>query len=368
MSPQQDLNHNQNVPLVIIAFTDATRASGSLQGGSYLVNYFNPNYNSQFAFQNFIDFKNNRDARFVIIHRQTDNLSIQAAAGISSNGGSYYGNLEYYQGDPEYGNTPKFYYQQSDFVYQQSVSDEILQNFCKFDGYVKFFYEKQETCTNPTDPAYGSVFNGKFVLPYGGTYQYMKLFAVNTVTNAEIPVNFYPLVTGNTFSYQIQLNDIMPVPVTGAFKLRLDLTFDFNGNSHTITSWNNYPDSFFGGSNINFGICKNGQAIKNILIDSHQEKIDKNADPNNLNQKLFTDNNIFKLSPNPTNGIFSITLDEYTSGRLDITDINGINIYTESFKNKKTIDLDIQSRIKGIYIVKITNNKGETSIKKVLKN
>lgn len=370
LSPQQSLSHNPDVPLVIISFTDAERASGSLPGGSYLVNFFNPTFNSQFAFQNFTDFKNNRDVRFVMIHRSPDNASTLAAAVIASNGGSYFGNLENYSGNPEHGYTPKFYYQQSDFVYQQSVGDQILQNFCKFEGYVKFFYEKAQACTTPSAPQYNPIFNGKFSLPAGATFLYMKLFAVNTVTNAEIPVNFNPTIIGNTFYYPIQPNDINPVPTSGEFRFRIDVFFDYGGNVNTVSGWNNYPISWYGGSDVLFGSCRTSQIIKDhVTIENTSIKIERNADPNNLKQTFFPANNIIiKLFPNPTDGIFNITLDRDTSGRLDIIDINGVNIHTEFFKNKKTFDLDINSRIKGIYIIKITNYKGEIFTKKVLKN
>ncbi|MGE6396863.1 T9SS type A sorting domain-containing protein [Chryseobacterium scophthalmum] len=370
VSPQANLNHNPAVPLNVILYTDAERASGSLQGGSYLVNYFNPTFNSSAAFENVTSFKNDRDAKFIIVHKNSDPDSMAAAATIASGGGSYGGNLENYSGDPDYGLTPKLYFNQPSFQIDPSFLDLIIHDFCNFNGSMKFFYELAAYCTNPANPSYQTI-EGEFLLPIGATPLYMKCSAVNTVTNYEIPVNFNPTITGNTFSYYIQPTDISPVPTSGTYDFRVDLFFDYGGNTQTISSWNSYPDWYWP-ADINYdNTCsRNGQVIKTDKINKTlNRKIDRDADPNNLSNQSSTENaKTFKLFPNPNNGVFNILMDKVKTGRLEITDINGKHVYSDFFENKNTFSVNLKNKNNGIYFIKITDSSGEISMKKIIIN
>lgn len=370
VSPQITLNHNTAVPLVVILYTDADRSSGSLSGGSYLVNFYNTNFNSPSAFTNVSSFKSDRNAEFIVMHKSPSPDATAAAAAISSPGGNYSGIIENYNGDPDFGALPKWYFPQSDFVLESSTYDSIINHYCIFNGSLKFLYEKGEACTSNSNPQYGTIFGGEFLLPVGATLDSMKMFAVDISTNNEIPVNFNPIIIGNTFTYSIQSNDISPIPSFGEYKLRIDLTFNYAGAIQKISSWNNYPSTWFGGSDINFGACKNGLPPKTVYnIPSFPAKVDKNANPNNLNNQLSIEKiSTFKLFPNPNNGVFSILMDKVKSGKLDITDINGKNIYSEFFENKNTLSVNLKNKNNGIYFIKITDMTGEISIKKIIIN
>lgn len=369
VSPQTTLNHNPAVPLVVILYTDGFRSTGAtFQGGSYLVNFYNPTLNSSYAFSNMTSFKATRSAKFIVIHKNPDTLSSEAAASISSFGGYYNGNIELYQGDPEFGKKPRLYFPQTNFNLDPQVLDQIIKDFCSFNGSLEFLYEQAAYCTNPSNPSYQTI-AGKFLLPLGGSLIDMKLFAVNTTTNAEIPVNFNPTINGNTFSYYIQPNDIYPVPTSGNFNFRVDLIFDDgNGNINTISSWNNYPDWYFTADIVYDGLCsKIAPIIPNHIIPKTTSiKIDKNADPNKINQQT-QNSNSFELTPNPNNGIFSIVLNTVTSGEVEVFDMNAKSVYLKAFKNKQSIDVNLQSLVNGTYIIKLTKDHKKVSTTKFIK-
>lgn len=370
LSSQTNLNHNPAVPLNVILYTDAERASGSLQGGSYLVNYFNPTLNSSSAFDNVTSFKKDRNVKFIVVHKNSDPSASAAAATIASSGGNYSGPLENYSADPDYGSLPKLYFNQSDFQLDPSFLELIKHDFCEFHGSMNFFYELAAYCTNPANPSYQTI-EGEFLLPIGATLLGIKCTAVNTVTNFDVPVNFNPTIIGNTFWYYIQPTDINPVPTSGTYDFRVDLIFDYGGNVNTISSWNSYPDWYWP-EDINYdNTCsKTSQVIKPNNINKKVDKnIDRNADPNHLIKKLSEENNkTFKILPNPNNGVFNILFTEATSGKLDITDINGKNIRSEFFENKQSIHVNLEQQISGIYLIKITDSKGIISTKKIIKD
>lgn len=73
-----------------------------------------------------------------------------------------------------------------------------------------------------------------------------------------------------------------------------------------------------------------------------------------------------KIAPNPSNGTFSISLKEIKEGKIEILDLYGITIYKSEFKNQDSVDINIQDKPRGIYILKIySDNKTYTS--KVIK-
>ena len=138
VSPQTQLNRNLFNDLAIFIFTDAHRGTNPIippsPSGSYLINATNTTPNSNAAFNIFTSFKNNRNARFVVVHLPPNLLSQEAAASIASLGGSYNGSIEGYPDDPDGADTlPRFYYPRSvqqGFNLTQTEIAQISQDLC----------------------------------------------------------------------------------------------------------------------------------------------------------------------------------------------------------------------------------------------
>ncbi len=62
----------------------------------------------------------------------------------------------------------------------------------------------------------------------------------------------------------------------------------------------------------------------------------------------------FKLYPNPSNGIFNISLDDKETGKIEVYDIYGTRVHSQGFKNSKVLVVDLEKQRKGIYFVKVT--------------
>ncbi|MBA3705514.1 MAG: T9SS type A sorting domain-containing protein [Bacteroidetes bacterium] len=75
-----------------------------------------------------------------------------------------------------------------------------------------------------------------------------------------------------------------------------------------------------------------------------------------------------KLSiyPNPSNGKFQLTSNDMKERIFEITDVLGSVILKSEIKNETT-EMDLSAQSKGIYFVKISDTKGNSIIKKIIK-
>ncbi len=72
--------------------------------------------------------------------------------------------------------------------------------------------------------------------------------------------------------------------------------------------------------------------------------------------------NKFKISPNPSNGIYVVTCEHDNLKTIEVTDINGKIIYFISNK-EKMYKIDISNYANGIYFLQIKSEKGKDSAK-----
>ena len=320
---------------------------GAIINGSYLVNYANPTLNTDIAFKNVIDFKIGRGAKFAFVHLTTvSNATIQAAqraaAAIASPGVTYAGVLEsirqilirgYCQGFTIIEQTVFGLYSEESHYWANLES-----NICDSSGWgtVKFEYEPGQCRTQ------AQYVNGSYTLPAGATFDALKLSITDVDTGVFYPVNFNPTWIGTQFNYGLQTSDFRCVPFGVAnYRFVLALIYTYNGSTYETYSWNNY-----------------------LWFD-----VDMNMDcplrmaPQSLEKKAG-----FKLTPNPTNGVFKVILDkDITAGSLMVTDVSGNTVYKTSFKDQKDIEVDIHSQNQGIYIVRVTSDKNETYSEKLIK-
>jgi photosystem II stability/assembly factor-like uncharacterized protein len=80
----------------------------------------------------------------------------------------------------------------------------------------------------------------------------------------------------------------------------------------------------------------------------------------------FSNDKQFNLAPNPTTGIFSLSGNNIT--HVMITDVLGKEISNTSYSAINNVSVDISSYKTGVYMVKVTNNLGNVSTIKVIKN
>ncbi|AZA50925.1 T9SS C-terminal target domain-containing protein [Chryseobacterium carnipullorum] len=343
VSSQNTLNLSQ--PLKIVIFTDAERNSGT-PNDSYLVNYNNTGLNSPLAFEDVVKFKVDYQTQFTMIHANTDTQALQAAASISSAGGLYSGPLETNIADPDNGALSRLYYNRPNgFSVGHTEVDywkELATNICDPGSLatVNFRYEPGE-CIEST-----SGIGGYYNLPAGATLVNFKLEIVSVEDGTVFPVTFNPSFgAGNFFNYYFQPSDFnYPVNngATGEQKFRLSMVYLQNGSYKIAYSWNNYP--YF-----DYDITMKCPPVPRAAKPLAGEKI-------------------FKLTPNPTTGLFKVILkNKLESARLEIRDLSGNAVYSKMLRNEKEIDIDISSRKEGVYIVNVINNKNEIYSEKIIK-
>nr|WP_315033694.1 T9SS type A sorting domain-containing protein [uncultured Chryseobacterium sp.] len=337
ISPQKTLNIKNEAKVVV--FTDAERASGSLS--SFLVDpAFASNYGSYGAFANAMDFKLNRAIRFTVIHASVDNDAIKAAASIAGPNGLYGGQFEAVNGDPTVGlrsyfnRTNGFDMVTGEIEYWKDLATSICSSL---DRSVDFLYEPG-ACIYAT-----SGLAGNYHLEAGTTLQELKLELVNLQTGEVYPVSPYPIVfgPGNSFTFNFAHTSFaaaLNAGSTGPHKFRLTMV---SSNGAVTYSWNKYP--FF----------------------DYDIDLDCPASPM---AKSSVEEKVFKLTPNPTNGLFKVILSkEVKSGRLEIRDLVGNTVYNKVLRSEKIIDIDLSSRKEGVYIVTLKTDNHENYSEKIIK-
>ena len=76
--------------------------------------------------------------------------------------------------------------------------------------------------------------------------------------------------------------------------------------------------------------------------------------------------NELKLFPNPVNNSLNIQLEEVAAYSLEVTDLNGRKIYSSKLTGQN-FELNTTEWLSGIYIIKLTNEKGQIYFNKVVK-
>lgn len=95
------------------------------------------------------------------------------------------------------------------------------------------------------------------------------------------------------------------------------------------------------------------------MISSVPEKSPINTEKNTQESDL-------KMYPNPTSGLFTIGLENIPEATVQVINISGQIIYSNSFKNQPEGKIDIQNQPAGVYIVKIMS-KQQVITKKIIK-
>lgn len=85
---------------------------------------------------------------------------------------------------------------------------------------------------------------------------------------------------------------------------------------------------------------------------------------NNLNNVSYTSDKLFVLAPNPNNGRFSVSGKNLVT--IELTDVLGKSVFTKNI-NELSADINISDFNAGVYMVKVTNNEGKSSVVKVVK-
>lgn len=78
-------------------------------------------------------------------------------------------------------------------------------------------------------------------------------------------------------------------------------------------------------------------------------------------------NHLVKIVPNPNNGVFKVIFPEIQSGIIEISNMLNNVVFTKHFEGIYDLDIDLKYKENGIYILKVTNEHGNTSILKVVK-
>jgi len=158
-----------------------------------------------------------------------------------------------------------------------------------------------------------------------------QVATVGQVYNYTTPDNtFFDDDGNNTLTYSAKLSNGNALPTW----------LNFDPNTHTFSGTPTATETI----NVRLTATDDALATASTIF-----KIEAKV----ATQIIETNNKIVKISPNPSTGLVNIKLDKTTSksATVEVTNIEGKLILTNSFNNNCTIDLN--GNVKGIYIIKV---------------
>lgn len=75
--------------------------------------------------------------------------------------------------------------------------------------------------------------------------------------------------------------------------------------------------------------------------------------------------NEISIYPNPSTGVYTLSLPENENFQISIVDLMGREVYSKSISNTKSLSIDISNQASGLYMMKLKSSKG-TVIKKLV--
>ena len=74
------------------------------------------------------------------------------------------------------------------------------------------------------------------------------------------------------------------------------------------------------------------------------------------------------VSPNPSNGIFTVTLEKLTEeATYEVVNMNGAAVQKNTIRNAAVIKINISQQPAGLYVLRITNKEGKQFLQKLQK-
>jgi len=159
--------------------------------------------------------------------------------------------------------------------------------------------------------------------------------------------------------------------VTGADGITVALSGDVT-DSKTINNGETFSFDVEGGNNVsvtatkqNFKFEKESYAFENISENKTDVNFTATKVATAINNKSFAN---FNCYPNPTNNTLFVELPaDNNIASVNISDITGKVLYQAMNITDKVLSVDVSKFNSGILIVKVTNNKGVSDIRKVIK-
>ncbi len=171
----------------------------------------------------------------------------------------------------------------------------------------------------------------------------------NANTNFRVTVNGTP-IGGNTVN-NIPANTYRP-PFSG-----VGGTTEWTKIYIDLTPYKNLPNIQLGLESSVAEPFANGAGPANLIDNIRIQRVD----PTGITNKAFQNN--ISVFPNPSNGVFSVSVPSAKTYTLEVTDLTGRVIRTENVKGNT--QLDLSGNAKGVYMLKITS-EGISGIQKLI--
>ena len=218
--------------------------------------------------------------------------------------------------------------------------------------------------------------------PYGyGTYRvsYSNIYGCY-VTSGPISINLSPSAAANftpAFSSAVTNSGLGAIDINVTASESGEHKWDLYGSNASGTlmvwlegsSWSSSSAYAFGPLSadeyfvvkhtIRRAPCNEEESLTRTFYESRSARSKKDASGGSSTE--------FQVSPNPSNGIFTVTLDGDAAGTVEVLDMQGKKVFTRELKdNTNTCEIDLSAYPKGVYLINMTGADGFQSKKIII--
>jgi hypothetical protein len=264
----------------------------------------------------------------------------------------------------------------ADYYYQYYISGDTLINSYKYKKiYRSFVLVNNVSCPPPygppTSPSSGyvgalkddSIANKTFFLfPNTTTDSLLYDYNLNVGDTMKGFISQYP------YGYNMVVLSIDSVLINGQYRKKWNFNKSFNdypyiiegiGTSCGLIEWvHTYAIDF----TYRYLVCVNDSA--SLLFTSNYNSLYGCKLVVDGVSEMKTDNTL-QVSPNPSSGIFSLSSLSKVF-YIEISDILGNQVYKQRTPVPSNVIIDLSSQSKGIYCVKVVDEKGNFGVKKII--
>ncbi|MES2487281.1 MAG: 3-coathanger stack domain-containing protein [Bacteroidota bacterium] len=293
------LNRTPGNALAVFLFTDAPR-NNDLLSNSVLP----PNNNV--GFSAFTNFKNNEDAKFIVVNTDIGAATIAASAGVASLGGSWTGTIEAYSTDPDGSATPPRRFINTSFSLT-ALQIEIVTDFI---------------CSV-------------------GEPECVQVLTLSTLADNDVASG----QDNRQAEFTISASNVINNGAVGVYHAGNEVVLTSGFHSASGSRFRGYIEGCSG----NF-VGRVGQFDQEEPILSNKEL------------------SLFSLAPNPANSIVTLTATQEMK-LVTITSQDGKTLYDRAMPNNTTtLDVAISNYSNGIYTVTLVTTNGQIQTQKLVKN
>jgi hypothetical protein len=188
--------------------------------------------------------------------------------------------------------------------------------------------------------------------------------ATSSTYTANASGSYTATASNNACSSPVSNNTDVTVSVKPATPIISQNNFILTSSSNTNNQWYKNGAIITGATNRIYNVTANGTYTLAVITNGCASNFSAQTTITNTGIADEAATQKVVIYPNPSNGIFNLSVPENKNGKIQVTDLAGKLITAQEFTGNET-KLDLQQSPKGIYLVRITTD-GQSIIRRII--